>query len=218
MKQHFFTTSSGEDLPIGPISLLDVQLAQQAVVQEFRLRGEPIDPPTYSVETIGGDIEYHPHTAVTIKDASPEEVTAFTLHLEAINRMNAAIERRTKLVYYEGIKVNLPADDAWATRREQLFGEIIPTDPEERRIYYVDKIKLKTPADKNGIIWAITEASMEGSPAEAIDAARELFRGQIEQANRRAFNLPQNSTRQDNVVSQPADEPSSGGESVGNPA
>jgi len=76
MNEHFFTTTAGIEIPIQPISLLDLQLAQDAIEAEFREKGEPIEPPTYEVDVLGGEKEYHPYTEQSIVDASDEEKEA----------------------------------------------------------------------------------------------------------------------------------------------
>jgi hypothetical protein len=181
MTDHFFTTTAGVKIPIQPISLLDLQLAQNAVEKEFRDKGEPIDPPTYEVEVFGSDkLEINPHTEVTIEDASDEEKEAWQKYLEAVGRLGDEIEQRTALVFLEGIIFDLPEDDSWIERRKKLFDEDVPEDEDGRKLSYINNVLLKTPADKSGFTLAIQRLSMTGVNEEAIDAMEELFRGQVE--------------------------------------
>jgi hypothetical protein len=175
-----FETTAGEKVEYGPIALDDLQLAQNAVEEEYRSRGEPIDPPTYEVDILGGEKEYHPHTEETIKDAPEEEEVAWREHKEALTRMQDSIQERTALIFLDAIKVQLPKDDKWIKRRKQLFNENIPEDEEERLLHYVNNVLLKTPADKNGLMENILELSMSGAPEEVMQAYKDLFRRQME--------------------------------------
>lgn len=183
-KERFFETTAGEKIKIQPISILDLQLAQDAVKREFRDRGEQIDPPTYKVDVLGGEVEYHPYTEESIKDAGEEDKAAWDAHLEATEKMKLEVEGRTALVFLEGILVDLPEDDTWIKRRKRLFGEVVPEDKEERLLHYVNHILLKTPADQEDLTFAIYRLSMTGANKEAIQAMEELFRGEMDEAGR----------------------------------
>lgn len=179
MSKHFFETTAGIKISIQPISMLDLQLAQDAVENEFRERGEPIDPPTYEVEVLGGEKEHHQHTAETIKDASDEEKEAWKKHFQAMEEMQKEIQDRTAFVFLEGVVFELPTDDAWIKRRKRLFGETVPEDEDERKLYYLNNVLLKTPADKSGITLKIQRISLTGANEEAIQAMETLFRHQM---------------------------------------
>lgn len=182
--EHFFETTAGTKIKIQPIAMLDLQLAQNAVEREFRSRGEPIDPPTYEIETVGGDKEIFNHNEETIRNASPEEKAGWERHIEATTRMGLEIQERTALVFLEGACIELPSDDGWAKRRERLFGEKVPEDLEQMKLYYVNNVLLKTPADKAGLMLAIQRLSLTGANEEAIEAMESLFRSQVEKQNR----------------------------------
>jgi hypothetical protein len=180
MTEHFFTTTAGIKIKIEPISLLDLRLAQDAIEDEFKSRGEPIDPPTYEVEVLGGEKEYHPHTEVTIQDATDEEKEAWQKYLEALERLQDETQKRTGIVYLEGIIFDMPKGDAWVKRRKKLFNEDVPEDEDERKLHYVNKVLLKTPADQTGLMLEIQKLSMTGVSEEATEAMEQLFRSQME--------------------------------------
>jgi hypothetical protein len=190
MAEHFFTTTAGVKIPIQPISLLDLQLAQNAVEEQFREEGEPIDPPTYEVYLeLEEKSEYHPHTEVTIKDATDEEKEAWQAYLDAVNKMQGEVESRTALVFLEGIIFDLPEDESWIKRRKRLFNEDVPEDEDERKLHYINNVLLKTPADKSDLMLEIQRLSMTGADEEAIEAFVTLFRRQMEAQGRPAIEL-----------------------------
>lgn len=216
MTEHFFETTAGVKIKIQPISMLDLQLAQRAVENEFRERGEPIDPPTYEIEVLGGEKEVHPHTETTIQDAGMEEKASWERYLEAIGKMQMEIQDRTALVFLEGICIELPADDAWIKRRKRLFGEDVPEDEDQRKLYYINNVLLKTPADKAGLMLDIQRLSLTGTSQEAIEAMEDLFRRQVEIQGRASVKALKALTQEEtSLVLQPASAGRSGGQSAG---
>lgn len=218
MTEHFFETTAGIKIKIQPISMLDLQLAQTAVEKEFRARGESIEPPTYEVEVLGGEREHHPHTEKTIVDASEEEKAAWAKYIETVTRLQTEIQTRTALIFLEGIVFNLPADENWIARRKRLFGdEQIPEDEDGRKLFYVNNVLLKTPADKSGLMMLIQRLSLTGASEEAIEAMENLFRRQMAESNRAGLEVLKALAQEkaQNVVLQPDSTGQSGGQSVG---
>lgn len=225
MTEHFFTTTAGVRIPIQPISLLDLQLAQNAVEEQFREGGEPVDPPTYEVRLeLEGTSEYHPHTKVTIEDATDEEKEAWQKHLETIDRMQDEVQSRTALIFLEGIIFDLPEDDKWIKRRKKLLNEDVPEDEDERKLHYINNVLLKTPADKNNLMLEIQKLSMTGADEEVIEAFEELFRSQMEAQGRPALEILKaqldggagEKEVEGDLVLQPAAEGRAGGKGTGN--
>ncbi len=186
MTEHFFTTTAGIKIPIQPVSLLDLELAKNTIEKQFREDSKPIDPPTYAVEVLGGEKEYHPHTEKTIEEGTEQEKENWQAHLEAVEEMQDELQSRTGLVILEGIIFDLPEDDSWIKRRKKLFDEDVPEDEDEKKLYYVNNVLLKTLADKANLSLEIQLLSMTGATPEAIKAYEELFRGQMEIAGRKA--------------------------------
>jgi len=216
MTEHFFETTAGIKIKIPPISMLDLQLAQNAAEKKFRARGEPVDPPTYEVEVLGGEKEYHPHTETTILDASEEDKATWVKYLETSGWVQEETQDRTALVFLEGILVELPEDNAWAERRKKLFGEEVPEDLDQRKLYYLNNVLLKTPADKSGLMLEIQRLSMTGTNEEAIEAMEELFRRQMEIQGRAGVEaLKALAKEETGVVLQPPPTGRAGGQSAG---
>jgi hypothetical protein len=178
--KHTFETVAGDVIEIKPISIMDLQLAQIAAKKEFEEKGYLLTPPKYEVEVLGGGIEYHPHTSETIGEADDDIKTLYEEYLTNTKKLQDEIQKRTALVFLEGIIVELPKDNAWAVRRQALFGEEIPTGEEELKLHYVNNVLLKTLSDKKEIMLKIQVLSMTGFPEEAIQAMENLFRGQVE--------------------------------------
>jgi hypothetical protein len=215
-----FETTAGEKIEYGPIALDELQLAQNVVIKEHRDRGEPIDPPTYEVYLeLEDESEYHPHTLETIKEASDAEKAAWTAHLRAVEKMQDDIEAKRGLILLEAMEVELPEDDAWIKRRKRLFNEDVPEDKEERLLFYVNNVLLKTPADKNGLIEGIFDLSMSGAPDEVKQAYKDLFRGEMEVQGRAAAKFIKSFKGTDEeVVLQSLDAKRDGGQRVGDVA
>lgn len=177
-----FMTVSGDVIPLKPISLLDQQLIQDAVEAEFRERGEPIDPPAYRIEQLGYDEDNAPteaYTFTSIIDAPEEDKEKWATHVEALMRMGEERQRRSAILFAEGADIQLPDSDDWIKRRKKLFNEDVPDDPDERKVYYLNKILLKTPADKDGFMWSVYSLSMTGATEERIQAMERLFWSQM---------------------------------------
>ncbi len=189
MTEHFFTTTAGIKILIQPVSMLDLELAKNAVEEHFRKADKPIDPPTYEVEVLGGEKENHPHTEKTIEEGTGQEKENWQAHLEAVNEMQDEIQSRTALVFSEGIIIDLPEGDSWIKRRKKLFNEDVPEDEDEKKLYYINNILLKTPADKSDLMLEIQLLSLTGATPEAIKAYEDLFRGQMEISGREATQL-----------------------------
>ena len=51
-----FVTQGGVKLPLRPVSRIRIDQLRLAVRKEYKDRGEPIDPPMYSYEVLGGDL------------------------------------------------------------------------------------------------------------------------------------------------------------------
>lgn len=186
MTEHFFTTTAGVIIPIQPISLLDLQLAKNAIKEQFKEEGKPIDPPTYEIflEFENKNV-YEPHTEATIQEGTEEEKEAWQKHFEAAEEMSREILDRTALITSEGIIFDLPEDDSWIKRRKKLLNEDVPEDEDEKRLYYINNVLLKTQADRENLTLEIHLLSMTGASSEAIEAYEEWFRGEVAITNRK---------------------------------
>lgn len=169
------TTVDGLVVNLRPVSRLMVQRIGQAVEREFRERGEPLDPPRYTVQSVSGP-EEHEHDAESIKDpaTSEEDRAAWAAHQDAQARLAAEMrERTTKYLLLEGIRDAEPSE-AWL-EMQRRYGVPVADDPQERRLDYILSEVLRTPADVIEATIALTKLSMTGMEEE-IAAAEAWFR------------------------------------------
>lgn len=188
--KHYFETTAGEKVGIKPIALVDLQLIETAVHKEFK--DNPFyKPPTYQIEVLGGEVETHEHTNQTIEEGTDSDKEKWANYLEVQSQIADEIASRTAYVFLDGMDFDLPSDDKWIKRRLKLFGEIPPSGEDELKLYYVDKVLLKTPADLYGIRNKIIEVSMDGASEEVIEAFLSLFRSPLEKSQRAEITKPQ---------------------------
>lgn len=178
-----FITEDGREIPIKAISLLELNMAEEGIKAEYIERGEPITPPTYSVETVGGDKETHPLTADNLVTDDPTETERRTRlwaeHQDALNRMESEIGRIKTSIVMEGIDI-APENDDWLARKKRLHIKV-PDDPDERLLFYKMTEAVKTPADLSSIQLEIIVLSSSGAiDRKAADAAKESFRSKLQ--------------------------------------
>lgn len=169
---------SGKEYEVEAVSDTLVNLAKEAVRNEFLAKGEPIDPPTYKVTTAGGGVSEEPHDETTL--STDEERAAWTAYIEANKRLEIAVNQRTMKVWLMGLKVELPEDKKWIETQEWL-GITVPENPIDRRYHYVTTEILKSPDDLFTTLNAIMKESYRGMvKPEDLDAAIETFRDKLQ--------------------------------------
>lgn len=184
-KPHFYT-EDGRKVPICSISLTDLKMAEIGIRQEYAERGEPIDPPTYEVKTVGGDVITHFLDETCLEaTGNPEETvrrkTAWLNHLDALSRMKAEIGAVTNDIFLDGIDVTLPEDKSWIEIKRKRHIRV-PDDPEEQLRAYKVGVILRTPRDFVLAQQAIIFLSSSGAVSmEALEAAGESFLRSISQ-------------------------------------
>ena len=169
----------GTKLTLLPVRMVALQTAVAAVEGEFRARGKKIDPPTYEIKTISGEIEVHELTEedITADDDGfwePRELrrhkTAWREHKAALNEMEKAqAEREFKALFTLGIDHDAPEDDDW-TRELAFLGISIPKpedDPYgfERKFCYLWYVVLSA-TDKAMLQTKLMMLSAGGSVSE----------------------------------------------------
>ena len=202
-KKNVYVTVAGVEVPIGPVNLFDLNLAAAGLEKEYRERGEPLDPPTYAAELAGGGTQTFEHDEDTLEVTpgmvlsealgDPEKAKEIAAHRTAVNReawadyMSAnarLIAEQSALrmeIMLDGVKAELPEDGAWEVRRRRRHLEV-PDDLAEKRLYWIQRELLVTPADAEEALAAIIRLSSQGMPEEAIKAAEAMFRHQVQAA------------------------------------
>jgi len=178
-----FVSSAGVRCHLRPVSPALLAAATAAVEREYRERGEPIDPPTYTVMLPSGRSETHPHDETTLIVEGDEAATqanqaAYTAHQDAVQRMKRAqSERLLRALLLGGVTVEMPADDTWARQQHEIYGIDVPTEPTERRWHYITTEVLVTPADLQQVVAELMEISTAGmTRPEEVRAAIASFR------------------------------------------
>ena len=205
-KKNVYVTVAGVEVPIGPVNLFDLNLAAAGLEKEYRERGEPLDPPTYAAELAGGGTQTFEHDEDTL-EVTPEMVVqevgeagikaeeaeriasertianreAWADYLNANARLIAEQSALRMEIMLDGVKAEIPEDGAWEARRRRRHLEV-PDDPAEKRLYWIQRELLVTPADAEEALAAIIRLSSQGMPEEAIKAAEAMFRHQVQAA------------------------------------
>ena len=185
-----FTTVDGRTVKCRPVSNTLLTMALTKIEQEFRARGEPLAPPTYTVKLMlpGGEAgeETHPHDAQTLDVPGDEAATkanhaAWGAYQSATERLaEAQNAKREWLWLMAGLDFQLPADDAWATEQAGLFGIEVPTEPQARRMHYIKTVLLPTPEDYFQALERVTILSLSGAvEPEVVRASIRSFRHSV---------------------------------------
>lgn len=162
-----FTTSRGIVLECLPIPTLLEKLQAQHPLPE---------PPTYEVKTATGIVEKHVHDETTLEtDAEKAAWADYQLRRAAAEReLQAALMR---IILVRGIKVDLPESDGWIKEQEYI-GLSVPSDPFQRRLYYLETEALVSQSDYEGLVLAVMAAS--GISEEALAQVEATFRHPVE--------------------------------------
>ena len=181
--KNIYVTLGGIEVPIKPISPTKVMRAELGVEKAFRDRGEPIDPPTYDVETAGGGVETFEMDATAVEIPGDEEETkkrqiVWMAHTEAVLKLKREQFDITRKIVIEAIDLPLPKDESWVEEQKELYIDV-PDDPHARWLHWLET-EVLNPQDIIEIITSILSLSAQGIlPEEDIKAATALFRSSI---------------------------------------
>ena len=222
-KQTIYVTLGGVEIPIKPISPTKIMKAEAGIEKDFRSRDEPIDTPTYDVETAGGGVETFELDETAIEIPGDEEETkkrqiAWTTHQEALARLKSAQFNITRTIVLTSIDLPLPEDETWIEDQKALFIDV-PDAPKERWIHWLET-EILHPRDIIEIIATILTLSSRGIiPEEDVEAAAKLFRSavypQAERPEEQEDTSGQDAEEEGELVAQPDNAGSDGGESLG---
>ena len=188
-----FTTQGGMKLVLHPIPRIRIDQLRLAVRKEYKDRGEPIDPPTYSYTVLGGDQETAILDDMSAEDPTNPEQTAknkrlLLEHRAAMARMDSeARDRVTSAMLALGVVLD-PADipQEWDDDQKWL-GVEVPTDPRDKKVQYLITAVLSDP-DMVRLILELQTLSLSGMVDDSlIEAARESFRRALQEQGRAAF-------------------------------
>jgi len=141
-----FLNSTGKTVKIQAINRVTLARLQAA-------RNIP-QPPTYEVTLAGGGKETHEHTADTIN--TPEERLLWDAYQLKLRTEQVEFNQRFfEFVVTFGI-ASEPPDDGWE-RRYQRFGLVVPDDPLERKLFWVENEILVTADDAARLFQAVLQ-------------------------------------------------------------
>ena len=170
-------TVDGLEVALRPVSQTQIQRINATVEAQWRKRGEPVDPPTYTITTATGETETHAHDADSL--TTDEERAAWEAYQTARAEMEAEQRlRTTKFLLLNGIVGHEPTEE-WA-EEQAYWGLEVPADPRERRLEYIQAEVLKTPQDTIDAMGEIMRLSMAGAPQEVRDSVEAYFRRAVE--------------------------------------
>lgn len=154
---------------------VDVRSIPIKLIEKIAAGHPDPDPPTYSVETLGGATETH---VLTEQSADTPEEKA---RLADWRMKKAQVERaRNNAVLHvfisRGIHVELPDDIGWAVEQIAL-GISVPTAEPARRLHYIETEVMGGLADYNNVSRMIME--MSGVSEAAIAQASAIFPGNV---------------------------------------
>lgn len=177
------TTVDGEQLVIHPVSYREIIQVRQRVEAEFRERGEPIDPPTYTVKTEVGPQTYT-HDETTVE--TDEEKAIWKAHQDALTRLTVARSQAvSELIILKALRIRSVPDE-WI-EEQKLFGIPVPENQRERLLAYAESRFLQTPKDIATLVNAVIQMALTGSVTEAeVKAAEESFRSPLDTGERAA--------------------------------
>ena len=192
VEKPFFYTEDGRKVYFNSISLMDISEAEKGIEQEYRERGEPIDPPTYTVEAVGGakiTKELTKNNLLVDGDEVETErrMKAWAEHEVATNAMKEEIGTVTTEIILEAIEIDVTDEElqAWAEKKRKRRIKI-PTEKDELIKRYKMGELLRTPKDLLKAQGEIMVLSSSGAVTrEAVEAAEDTFlRSLQEKANR----------------------------------
>lgn len=186
-RPHFFR-EDGQKVYIQSISMVELEKSEEGIRKEFLERGEPIEPPTYTVKTVGkGSVEL-PMDETNLEVEGDEEETkkrkeAWFKHVQALARMKIETGQIANEIILEGVLVpeGEPSEE-WIRKRRRRHIEI-PEDPDELLMLYKMTEILKTPHDLLEAEKHIMILSSSGSlKPEDLAAAEESFQSALQAA------------------------------------
>ena len=147
-----FTTVGGTVLTIKPVTAFFILQVAMKVEREWREKGEPIDPPTYTLKLAAGDEETFPHQVTdeinTLEvEGDPEQTKVNKLrwakHLAAFEKFQEAQDTAVRdALIRECVEYEVEEKGGWQEKWERLG---IPI-PKDQRFFYL-KHELLTAAD-----------------------------------------------------------------------
>jgi hypothetical protein len=177
-----FILPDGKKIKIKAISLARVRGAQNKARKDLESRGFNLAPVTFPIPDVlvapGVEPPVQEYDDETILSA-PEDVqkayVTYTANKHLLDQMTAGNMLISLLL--RGTEYPVP-DDGWDKRQEE-DGMEIPTDPEERYVYYLTTELLVPPVLAQEVAKQVLRVSMEGADPKVVKAFEDAFRGKV---------------------------------------
>jgi len=190
--EEYTSESTGKVIKLLPVAYYKLPKITEKIKNEYRARGEPIDPPTYQA-AIGPDKdEFQTHEHIhelnvdgTIKKStleSEEDFKAWDEYLDANGRMfQEANLASLRFILRHGVEVDMEGDESGWEEDQEYDGIEIPEDPRDKYIHYILTEVIANPAEQRKVTAQILAMSVSGVDRELESAAKELFRNTMDQ-------------------------------------
>lgn len=167
-----FVTKAGVELTLVPIPPMLLEKVRGSV------KYPPI--PQYETKTAAGNIEKFNHDESTLQtDADKAAWAEYTAAKREADRL--LNERVMRALFLKGIALDMPADDEWI-KEQEFMGIEIPTDPQERKLHYIQTEILASSEDMVGIMSDIMR--LTGVEEAVVQSAEDSFRRAVEDRRR----------------------------------
>jgi hypothetical protein len=186
MTDNTYVTENGTHLELQAISLYEIDLIKDGTKEKWRKRGEPVDPPTYTIETVGGGKVTKPLTADILEVEDDEAETErrkneWSLHENALDRMREEISKLITDLFLDGIVNITEVPQEWIDKKKKR-NIAIPTDADDLLTLYKRVEIAKTYMDVIGIREKVTALSLPRIPkSSAVGAAEKSFPGGVQE-------------------------------------
>lgn len=135
-------------------------------------------PPTYEVESMG-EKETFAHTEDSVQ-GDPTAEKAWKVYQDRLSSWDGEVNKRLhRYAMLNCLVFDMPEDDGWV-RLQEASGMIVPADPIEKRLHYIETVFIGSHQDVVNILAIPMQLSMERS-AETL-AAERLFQLAVERA------------------------------------
>lgn len=170
-----FESSRGAVVSLTAMPPMLMARIEAQVDEEF---GE-INPPTYTVEAIGGEPQVIEHTAKTVE--TPEEKEAWIAYKDRLterqtekgNRVMRALQVQCMEPVFEN-----GDEEAWIKRQEYI-GMSVPDDELDRKLFWIESEFIGSTEDMMQALKIPME--LAGVDPEELGAAEKLFRGPLQE-------------------------------------
>jgi hypothetical protein len=202
-----YVTTGGVRLKLRPIPHRLLNGVRNKIKAEYAARGESLEPPTYSFETVPGTMQTAPLDEKCLDvegdaTATQENHRRWDAYQQTLRRFADEIEdRSTAIMLGLGVELVDPMPESLREDREWA-GLPVPENPRDLKVVYLAEHVLSD-GDMNAIMIAMNMLNMRAMvTAEDLDKVEESFRGALRRLSRSLTTAVTDSDEQ--VEPQPA--------------